>query len=59
MGGSGPEGQPIGEEVGPVKNVRRAVGESGQHRRVERLLIVRSQDDADEGAAGSELEDLP
>jgi hypothetical protein len=59
MGGSGPGGQPTREEVGPAENVRRAVGEPGRQRRVERLLIVLSQDDADEGAAGSELEDLP
>ena len=59
MGGSGPGGQPIREEVGPVENVRRGVGEPGQHRRMERLLIVQSQDGADGGAAGSELEDLP
>jgi hypothetical protein len=59
MGASGPGDQPIREEVGPVENVRRAVGEPGQHHRVERLLIVRSQDGADGGAAGSELEDLP
>jgi hypothetical protein len=44
------------EEAGPVEDVRRALG---QHRRVDRLLIVRPQDGADEGAAVSELEDLP
>jgi copper chaperone CopZ len=43
-------------EAGPVKNVRRALG---QHRPVERLLIVRPQDGADEEAAVSELEELP
>ena len=59
MGASGPGDQPTREEVGPVENVRRAVGEPGQHHRVERLLIVRSQDGADGGAAGAELEDLP
>jgi hypothetical protein len=59
MGASGPGGQPMSEEVGSVESVRRAVGEPGQHRRVERLLIVRSQDGADGEAAGSELEDLP
>ena len=59
MGASGPGGQPIRKEVGPVENVRRAGGEPGQYRRVERLLIARSEDGADGGAAGSELEDLP
>jgi hypothetical protein len=47
------------EEVGPVENVRRAVREPGHHHCVQRLLIVRPQDGADGGAAGSELEDLP
>jgi hypothetical protein len=47
------------EEVGPVENVRRAPREARQHRRVERLLIVRPEDGADSGAAVSELEDLP
>jgi hypothetical protein len=47
-------------EVGPVENVRRALTEPGQqHDRVERLLIVRPQEDADGEAAGSELGDLP
>jgi hypothetical protein len=47
------------EEVGSVENPRRSVSGSDQHRRVERLLIARPQDGADEAAAGSELEDLP
>ena len=47
------------EEVGPVENVRPALREPDQHRREERLLIVRPQDGADSGAAVSELEDLP
>jgi copper chaperone CopZ len=38
---------------------RRAVGGSDQNRQVERLLIVMPEDGADEGAASSELEDLP
>jgi hypothetical protein len=46
-------------EVGPVENPRRALSEPDQDRRLERLLIARPQDGADEGAAGSELEDLP
>jgi hypothetical protein len=37
----------------------RGVQSQGQHHRVERLLIVRPQDNADAGAASSELEDLP
>jgi len=44
------------EGAGPVENVRRA---RGQHRRVERLLIVQPKEGADERAARSELEDLP
>jgi hypothetical protein len=44
----------VGEEI--VRGARR---EPGQHRRVERLLIVRPHDEADEEAAVSELEDLP
>jgi hypothetical protein len=59
MDASGPGGQPMREEIGPVENARRAVREPGQNRRVERLLIVRPQDGADGEAAGSELEDLP
>jgi hypothetical protein len=47
------------EEIGPAKNVRVGVGEPGHAHRVERLLIVRPQEGADVGAAGSELEDLP
>jgi hypothetical protein len=47
------------EEVGSDMNVRGFVGEPGHAHRVERLLIVRPQDDADVEAAASELEDLP
>jgi hypothetical protein len=47
------------DEIGPAMNVRGVVGEPGHTHRVERLLIVRPQDGADVGAAGSELEDLP
>jgi hypothetical protein len=47
------------EELGPVENVGRALHEPDRLRRVERLLIVRPQDGADEGGAASELEDLP
>ena len=46
-------------EARPVENVRGALRGPGQTRLVERLLIVRPQDDADEEAARSELEDLP
>jgi copper chaperone CopZ len=47
------------EGVGPVEGVRAALRDPVQHHRVERLLIVRTQDGADAEAAGSELEDLP
>jgi hypothetical protein len=47
------------EEVGSDMNVRGFVGEPGHAHRVERLLVVRPQDDADVEAAASELEDLP
>jgi len=47
------------EEGGPIEDVQRGRRESGQHGHVERLLIVRPQDGADEEAARSELEDLP
>ena len=47
------------DDTDPIENHRRTVRESVQPRRVERLLIVRPQDDADAEAAGSELEDLP
>ena len=46
------------DEVGPAMNVRGGFGERA-HTQVERLLVVRPQDGADVGAAGSELEDLP
>jgi copper chaperone CopZ len=47
------------EEEGQAEDVRGVLREPVQHRRVERLLIVRPQDGADEEAARSELEDLP
>jgi copper chaperone CopZ len=47
------------KEEGPVEDVRGVLRKSIQHRRVERLLIVRPQDGADSEAAASELEDLP
>jgi len=47
------------EEEGPLEDVRGVLREPVQHRRVERLLIVRPQDGADGEAAASELEDLP
>ena len=47
------------EEIGPDMTVRGGFGEPGHTHRVERLLIVRPDDDADVGAAGSELEELP
>lgn len=46
-------------EEGSVEDVRGVPREPIHHRRVERLLIVRAQDAADEEAARSELEDLP
>lgn len=59
-GGCGEGASIMMGEVGPVENVRRALSEpSHQPDRVERLLIVRPQEDADGEAAGSELEDLP
>ncbi len=47
------------EEEGRVEDGRSVLGEPVQHHRVERLLIVRPQDDSDAEAAASELEDLP
>lgn len=47
------------EDEGTAEKVRGVLREPVQHRRVERLLIVRPQDGADGGAAASELEDLP
>jgi hypothetical protein len=47
------------DDSDPIENPRRTIREPFQPRRVERLLIVRPQDDADAEAAGSELEDLP
>jgi hypothetical protein len=47
------------EEVRPVENVEPALREMHRDHRVERLLIVQPQEGADEGAAGSELADLP
>ena len=47
------------DDTDPIENPRRTIREPIRPRRVERLLIVRPQDDADAEAAGSELEDLP
>jgi hypothetical protein len=47
------------DDTDPIENHRRTVRALVQPRRVERLLIVQPQDDADAEAAGSELEDLP
>lgn len=47
------------DEIGPATNDRAGFGESARSHRVERLLIVHPQDDADVGAAASELKDLP
>ena len=47
------------EETGPAMNVGGGLGEARHAHDVERLLIVRPQEDADVRAAGSELEDLP
>jgi hypothetical protein len=47
------------DEIGPAMDARGVIGDPGLTHRVERLLIVRPQDDADAAAAGSELEDLP
>lgn len=46
-------------DEGHVVDARGALGEPAQHRRTERLLILRPQEAADAEAAGSELEDLP
>jgi hypothetical protein len=46
-------------DEGHVDNARGALGEPVQHRRAERLLIVRPQEATDAEAAGAELEDLP
>jgi hypothetical protein len=47
------------DDIGPIESPRRTIREPVPTRRVERLLIVQPQDDADPEAAGSELEDLP
>jgi hypothetical protein len=47
------------EELGLGETAGRGALRQPEHRRIERLLIVRPQDGVDEGAAGSELEDLP
>lgn len=47
------------DDTGPIESPRRMIREQGQPGRVERLLIVRPEDGADEEAARSELEDLP
>jgi hypothetical protein len=49
----------MSEEVRQSEDSPGAVRGSDQHRLVERLLIALPQDGADEGAASSELEDLP
>jgi hypothetical protein len=65
LASDGTRGTTAGEEVCRRwrKKVRsRTLGvlrEPVQHRRVERLLIVRQREGADGGAAASELEDLP
>jgi copper chaperone CopZ len=46
-------------DIGSVGDVGEELGERFRHHRVERLLIVRPEEGADAGAAGSELEDLP
>jgi hypothetical protein len=58
-GVSGREVGELTEEAGRVESVRHAPREPGQQGIVERLLIVRPQDGADEEAARSDLEDLP
>ena len=47
------------DEAGAAENVRPASRVPGQQGIVERLLIVRPQEGADEEAARSDLEDLP
>ncbi len=47
------------DDTDPIENPRRTIRGTVRPRRVDRLLIVRPQDDADAEAAGSELEDLP
>ncbi len=47
------------DDTDRIENPRRTTRKPVQPRRVERLLIVQPQDDADVEAAGSELEDLP
>lgn len=47
------------DDTNPIENPPRTLRAQVRPRRVERLLIVRPQDDADAEAAGSELEDLP
>ena len=47
------------DDIDPIESPPRTIREPVPTRRVERLLIVQPQDDADAEAAGSELEDLP
>jgi hypothetical protein len=47
------------DEIGPAMNIGGGFDQPRHTHRVERLLIVRPQEGADFGAAGSELEDLP
>lgn len=49
----------MNEEERTVESVRVVLRETVQHRRVERLLIVRAETGADGGAARSDLEGLP
>jgi len=49
----------MNEEERTVETVRVVLRETVQHRRVERLLIVRAETGADGGAARSDLEGLP
>jgi hypothetical protein len=52
-------GERMNEEERTVESVRVVLRETVQHRRVERLLIVRAETGADGGAARSDLEGLP
>jgi hypothetical protein len=49
----------MNDEERTVENVQVVLREPVQHRRVERLLIVRAEEGADGGAARADLEDLP
>jgi hypothetical protein len=58
-GGRRKGGERMNEEERTVESVRVVLRETVQHRRVERLLIVRAETGADGGAARSDLEGLP